>query len=121
MLKIQGGREAEDRGPGLRNSGSQVWICWIAKGWLDRDEAGEMVDAYQGWRIVVDAGVGSGFDSARAWSNGSARMCASACLCLPACLPAWLVACVSTYVHCTCVRACVRACVRTCVKNRLVR
>lgn len=27
---------------------------WV---WLDRDEAGGKVDGYQGWRIVMEAGV----------------------------------------------------------------
>lgn len=89
MLKIPRGRKTEDRGAGFPNSGIQVWVRWIAEGWLDRDEARGKVDAYQGWRIVVEAGVvGLGVDSARASSNGSARMYASACLCQPSCVSA---------------------------------
>lgn len=55
---------------------------------------------------------GSGLILARAWSNGSARMCASACLCLPSCLAVPGFPCVSTRTYIYYIYACVRACVR---------
>lgn len=82
-----GGR-GEDRWarvPKLRHPGLD-----LVEGWgLDRE--GGRLSGVENCR----GGGGGWVDSARAWSNGSARMCASACLCL---------GCLREYY----VRACVR-------------